>query len=316
MGSAMSECAFVHENAAAHVVLALEPEESVRVHRHIALCPHCASIVHDIEEAVSLLPYAVPLAEPPARVKQSLLSETARLSSTDGEFADPMFPVGPGGRTLTLPASSEGWLGRRRVARRPNRRRFHPNWEYLVAPLAAVPLVLALAIVGGWAFQTQSELSDRSDEVSELRVANETLAHQLASVTEGMPDIGAQKIALDPVGADFAGSASYLLANPDQNAVTVVLRKATGADAFTVICESKDGQLLELGEVAVNEDGNGANSWQLPMPAGRLRSVHIQPAGESDGATADGLLIEDVLRVEMADDLGADDGTAARASSR
>lgn len=67
----------VREDLELYAVGALPASESAAVAAHLAECPACRSAAEDIAEIVTLLPDAVPLREPPARLRTRIL-EAAR----------------------------------------------------------------------------------------------------------------------------------------------------------------------------------------------------------------------------------------------
>jgi len=169
------DCSFVEENAPALALGALEPDEATRINHHISWCPGCAKLVHESRKAANYLPFLSPQASPSALVKSALFARIESLQLL--EQADPKELWS--GIPSTQPVSSfeaaavtrrRSFLGVRRKGSAPARRRV--NWELIVAPLAAVPLVVALAIVGGWALKTQDRLDSQVAFANDLEDQN------------------------------------------------------------------------------------------------------------------------------------------------
>ena len=56
---------------------ALEPEEALLVKEHLAHCPDCRAEVAAYQAVVGLLCYAIPLQEPPAHLRERILTHIA-----------------------------------------------------------------------------------------------------------------------------------------------------------------------------------------------------------------------------------------------
>jgi anti-sigma-K factor RskA len=80
-------CAEVHPNLAPFVLGGLEPEESAEVWRHLASCPRCQDEVRELQKVNRALEAAPPPADPPAFLKDEILSRVRaeRSSASDKE---------------------------------------------------------------------------------------------------------------------------------------------------------------------------------------------------------------------------------------
>ena len=67
-------CAEIHPNLAAFVVGGLEPEEAVEVRGHLASCPDCRHELEELRKVNRALEAAPPPADPPAYLKDEILS--------------------------------------------------------------------------------------------------------------------------------------------------------------------------------------------------------------------------------------------------
>jgi anti-sigma factor RsiW len=75
----------VDEQVVGRALDALPPDEAVQVDRHVATCPACHRLLHDVQEMAHLLTLVVPPAQPPyhckARVMERIVREGARQRS-------------------------------------------------------------------------------------------------------------------------------------------------------------------------------------------------------------------------------------------
>jgi anti-sigma factor RsiW len=65
----------------AFVLGALDPEEALQVGEHLATCPTCRAEADAFRATLDVLPYAVPLLDPPSHVKQQILARIAASHS-------------------------------------------------------------------------------------------------------------------------------------------------------------------------------------------------------------------------------------------
>jgi anti-sigma-K factor RskA len=83
----MMKCAEVHPNLGAYVLGGLESEEEAEVERHLAFCPSCQDELKEFEEVSQALKSAPPLVDPPAYLKDEILSRVRaeEMSSSNEE---------------------------------------------------------------------------------------------------------------------------------------------------------------------------------------------------------------------------------------
>jgi hypothetical protein len=289
------DCAYVQELAAPYVMAALEPDDQRRVDRHRNRCQSCEQVIVDTREAVSLLAFSVPMIAPPARAKSSLMDRIAQTAQVEPRFPQPALAAAT---TLTIPSSRgalapipEGWEEANRsrplsVPGKPSRTgRFRPSWQLIATPLATVPLVLALGIVGVWAFNTQNRLSARSAEVNSLSAQVVTLRGQLDTVNSTLADVDGFMEAADakrydvlPSNASSSNAVGQVIANPGTDQAMLVVKGLSGGHAmYEVLVESNGGSLVSAGELPVSEDGAGKAVLELTQPFASYRSVHVKP---------------------------------------
>jgi hypothetical protein len=301
------ECAYVRDLAASYVMAALEPDERRRIDRHRNRCQNCDGALAEVRETVSYLAFTAPQIAPPARAKTALIERIAHTRQTEALFPQPPLPA----PTLTIPSSRgalapipEGWEEANLATRRPlagkqdRARRFLPNWTLLATPLATVPLVLALGIVGVWAMNTQDRLSARSAEVASLNNQVDNLNDRVSTLSNTLADVDKFMVAADAVTYQMAASdgsstpkaVGQVIANPGTDEAMLVVKGLSGHATYEVLLESNGGNMVSAGVVPV-KDGAGTTVLKLTQPFASYRSVHLKPKPESEvGPSSDSVL--------------------------
>lgn len=161
------------EQAVAWALHALEPDEEEAFRRHLPGCADCRATEAETEEILAALGGAVPVDEPPPRLRDRILDEAARTPQVPQARLAARESRGPGGGAGNGP--SRGVPPRRRAARR-GRPRLRAR---RVAALATAAVVAVAAIVGlsGYAAALKSE---RDSEAARAQ-GMVTLVRQLAT---------------------------------------------------------------------------------------------------------------------------------------
>jgi hypothetical protein len=289
------ECAYVRDLAASYVMTALEPDEHRRIDRHRNRCQRCDGAIAEIRATVSYLAFAGPQVAPPVRAKLALMERIAQASQTEYLFPQPAIAT----PTLTIPSSQgalapipEGWEPANPSTRGPlsektdQSRWFRRNWHLLATPLATVPLVLALGIVGVWAMNTQNRLSARSAQVQTLSLQVNDLNDRVKTLDNTLADVDKFIEAADAIHYDMSASTSsspskavgQVIANPGTDEAMLVVKGLGGGHAtYEVLLESNAGRMVSAGELPVSADGAGKAVLKLSQPFSSYRSVHIKP---------------------------------------
>jgi hypothetical protein len=262
------------------------------------------------------------MAAPSDAAKKSLF---ARIESTPRTApalaAAPSLPT-----TLTLPSSKafmqpipEGWVPKTSAPPKSSRSRFRPSWGLIATPLATVPLVLALGIVGLWAMNTHAQLNDRTaqvqtlnEQVSFLNSQVTTLNSSIASVDKFIPADDAKRYDIDSTDSDAAGQ---VIANPGTDqAMLLVQGLENRSSTYEVLLESSAGTMVSAGDLPVNDEGKGMTVLSIDQPFSSYRAVHIR-LKENDGSfsASDTELVTtpDTLFAEIDSNLGQSDDTGA-----
>lgn len=315
------ECAFVSEEIEAYALGALDADESARVERHISSCPRCARHLEQAASVTSLLPF---LAAPVGVPTTALTGIFARIERDQSTPDQPLPTLNPWEadqpmRSWTIPSSQEAY-----AAARPNAsltaaglatRKRRLNWEVWAAPLAAMPLVLALAIVGGWAMNTRSNLQDQKSAMQVVKKENQQLSAQLLtfpSATMAAADANQADFSLDSVNSSTAGGALKQLS--DSKVVTVeVWNLPSGVNACQIELEGMDGRRTNAGTMTINGSGSGNGTYSLALPLSAYRTVHVMPVIRSGNSSAPPT---ELLMAQINANLGDAGGTAADARLR
>ncbi len=309
------DCAYVQELAAPYVMAALEPDEQRRVDRHRNRCHACEQVIVETREAVSLLAYSVPMVAPPARARVSLMDRIAQTAQLETRFPQPALAAATPTPmpTLTIPSSRgalaplpEGWEGANRSlpstesGKTSRTGRFRPNWQLIATPLATVPLVLALGIVGVWAMNAHNRLSAKSAEVSTLSAEVAALRGELDLTKDALADVDgfieaadARRYDMLPSAASASNAFGQVIANPGTDEAMLFVKGLSGDHAmYEVLLESNGGSLVPAGELPVGEDGDGMAVLDLAQPFATYRSVHVKPkTGDSSFSASDSVAV-------------------------
>lgn len=320
------DCQFVEENAAGFALGSLSVDEAQRVMQHLPWCPACSRLVHAEQETIGYLAFLAPHASPPARARTALRDRIAadRLAGTARSAATVDEPI----RTVTIPASTIEVIsppvrpaaridGTGRTHKRSGKRRF--RWELIAAPLAAVPLVLALAIVGGWALHTQGQLRDEREAAEASESQNAQLLNEVTQLSNMLG--GEQsKWTLSGAHPDLGNSANGRLTTVGVERIWAnleVWNLPKSGDGYQVLLETKDGKLHSVKEFSVDANGYANVKFVVSNPLKLYQAVRIRPVANDQSSTvSDSFAPSDVLWMDLQSNLGTQIGTEANARAK
>jgi hypothetical protein len=312
----MLDCQYVEENGAGLALGALDPDETARVNAHLSWCPNCARLVHELRKTVSYLPYTSPQATPSLAVKARLfdrINASESLSSpgnidllTIPASSIHVIDASPALATPTLPLSGQKVV-------HPAKKRL--KWEMIVAPLAAVPLVVALAIVGGWALRTQDRLNDQVAQSQDLETENADLNAQVTLLHNFVTDEQTRRFEFNAADSDIGSNTASgtLVGIVNKPLATLSVWNLPHSDTgYQVTVETKQGEIVQAGQFIVDAEGRAELNLEIQRPLQDYRTVHIteRPAPEQT-TTNDSLDVNDVLWIDMESNLGQPGGTEA-----
>lgn len=286
------DCAAIHDLIPAYALNALPGEEVPGVRSHLASCPSCATSLAEYERIAAMMAHLAPQATPPPDVKAALfarIGQTHTAQRAVGRVTAITSSPARQGATLSLPASrptmtsppaTEPPVPRARSSRRfgaPGRRTAwsaRRSWRSYAMPVAttAMPLVLALAIVGGWGYSLRDDAASARDDQNFMGTFSSVLSggdgnlYQLVSA------------------AEVAGAEGQFLANPDGNdgilMVSGLVPQRAG-QSYEVWIE-RDGEKFKYSDLDIDSRGNGQMLIEVTGSFKLCRGVYIQLAPVND----------------------------------
>ncbi len=297
-------CAAVQDLVPGYALDALDPDDTARVDDHLARCRPCAQKLAELERTVAMLPYLSRRATPPPDVKATLFtriaqSHTANMDARHAAAAQPVpsrsltvhaipaasstIPASPSARETTSTGAaagrSGGWRGRAGLpARGGLAGASQRGWRGYGLPVAttAIPLVLALALVGGWAYSLYDDASAARDDQEMMGTFSGVLASGEGNLYELISS------------ADAPEAEGQFLASLDGNdGILLVsgLQPEQSGRTYEVWIE-QDGQRFLYSDLDVDSRGNAKMLIEVDGTFQRCRGVYVQlaPVRESGGA--------------------------------
>lgn len=287
------DCDAIHDLATGYVLDALEPDEIELVEAHIRDCASCAAHTAELERTVSVLPYLSRRVAPPPDVKAALFSRIAQAQAQPASPSEQRSVPAPRrpstvhaipDATPTIPAARTAARKQRGLfGRSSGRSRWAVpgSWRSYSIPVAttAIPLVLALALVGGWAYTLYDDAVDARVDQNFMGTFSSLLAGgdgDLFELTSTASAEGAEGQFL----ASLDGSDGILMVSglqPEQSNQT-----------YEVWIE-EEGQKYRYSTLDVDSSGNGQLLIEVDGTFKRCRGVYIQlaPVDGDGGARSD-----------------------------
>ncbi len=276
-------------DAAGYALGALEPAERQVIDHHIRTCQACAGRVSQDMRTVGMLPFALASQLKPAPdVKATLFARIAHSQHVAAEASVPTRQIAAGlPTTLTIPASRPTLTGSGTAA-------VDSSAPFLMAPpaarsrwmttLIATPLLLALVLVGGWSLQLRSQLTAQESALSSQASELTTLKASLANFGSG--DV--QEFQLQPQAGAPQAEGQLFLSPDHRDAIVRVDLNAQQASGSARILMNNNGTIEPLGEVSLDERGQGQANLTFTEPLAQGQSIHIQavPVDAAVGASS------------------------------
>jgi hypothetical protein len=277
-----AECAYVQELAAGFALGALDPEDQQKVLDHIAVCPPCRLILNQSKQTAAMLPFSSPSAMPPLHAKAALFSRIAQSSrAATAEISAPSVTI-PASAAGPAPAPLPDQRWRLPLFGRPDSSR--PSRLYLPL-LATVPLVIALALVGGFAMTSQADVDNLQAQLLSVRQDLNDTQQSLDTVDDfaAKDDTVIYELPGQD-GGSYGGAHGTVLANPGTTDAVLLV---SGLDAkpkdcrYEVWLEGQDGYIIRAAEFGVDNEGRGAVKLSLEQPFNNFMTLHVRR--KSDG---------------------------------
>ncbi|MBA2521071.1 MAG: zf-HC2 domain-containing protein [Chloroflexia bacterium] len=279
-------------DAAGYALGALEPAERQVIDHHLRTCPACAERVsHDVR-AVGMLPFAVSSQLKPAPdVKATLFARIAHSQQAAAAAALPTartrLPELP---IQTIPSSRPGAGGARSPVGNPPPRYLaasaaRSSW---MTAIVATPLLLALVLVGGWSLQLRSQMTAQETAMSSQTSELTSLRATLANFASG--DV--QTVQLMPQAAAPQAEGQFLLSPDQTEAIVQVDLNTRDAGGSAQILMNNNGSIEPIGNVTLNERGQGQVMVTFDQPLTESQSIQVQavPVDPSVAAPSELLL--------------------------
>ncbi|HET9659755.1 MAG TPA: zf-HC2 domain-containing protein [Thermomicrobiales bacterium] len=255
----------------------LDAPQRAAIERHLSRCASCAALVDSYRQTAAVLALAVPLASPPASARTALMTRIAATPQT----AAPARSVYAGSldalRTPTLPSSLV-------VDPSPTPPELQSAWwRVYAAPLATLPLLLALGLVAAWGLNNYSQLNDSANALAQRDMQIARLSSQLSNENnQGVANLvtspSTQRYNLSSeINGASAGAQGVLLTNA-QSGQAALQVSGLPSGIYTVFVQLDNGDMVPKTEFVVGELGSASTMVDLGGQVTDLKSVHIKPA--------------------------------------
>ena len=307
-----SDCRLVDETLDEYMLGVADPSQRDAVERHLFRCRPCSELIASYHQTVAALALAVPLATPPVSARTALLTRIAATPQSAAPVASVFSGRLDAFKTPTLPSSA---LGVTSAVLAPSQMA-SPSawWKVYAAPLATLPLLLALGLLGAWGFNNYAKLNDANDVIAQQ---DQTIA---ALSDYSNPD--------DQQAMQLAFSQSSLLYNltscgPTPSASSWGTMRAdpitgqaalqvTGlaAGSYSVLVQPQDGSMVQKATFDVESDGAATIALNLGEAVSDFQSLHIRPNSEiTETDVAIDVDVADVLMTALGPGINQNSGT-------
>jgi hypothetical protein len=264
----------VDDSLEEYVLGILESSRQVAIERHLVRCTACSALVASYEQIAAVLALAVPPATPPARARTALLTRVAQAPSPPASmYTGNLAEL----RTPSLPASN---LGLTAPAIRQQTRQSW--WKVYAAPLATLPLLLALGLVAAWGMNNYAKLNDSNSALAERDLQIARMSQQLSSEnSQGVANLltspSAKRYVLSPDVSVAGDDAKGTLVADAQHELAVLQVSGLSSGTYSVVVQTEDGDMVTKAEFDVGTLGSATALVDLGAQISELQSVHIRP---------------------------------------
>lgn len=303
-----NDCRLVDDAIDEYVLGIADTTRAVAIERHLLRCRRCAELVASYEQIALGLALAVPAVSPPLSARAATLSRVAATPQAaphpSGVFAGELDIF----RTPTLPDSSEVATSAPSLGQSQN-----AWWRVYAAPLATLPLLFALGLVGAWGFNNYMKLNDAQSAIAQLDQQVQSLDEQY-----NMDEQQVVRLAFSPTSQRYnmtsdpsAGNASLngtLLADPVTGQAALQV-EGLAPGTYSVLVQLSDGTMVRKATFLVGDDGTASTPIDLGEQVTDFQSVHIRPNSYTETDVAvDGEAI-DVLMAIIGPNINQNSGT-------
>lgn len=251
-------CEHCAEYAEAYVLGIADDIDAERIEQHLVYCGRCRREIAQQKHVVGYLPYATPLAEPGADVRDTLLSRIAAEPEigTTPTLADPWRP----NALLNPSADTEA---------EPRTSRFSGSMPSWVLPSLFAPLALTLIILGAWANSLHGDLR--------------TLRSPSSPAEETVSSVGdVQLYSMEPncTECEHRDASGQLGGNPDETTGVVIAWNLNPDEQHQVWCVDENGEKILVSDLEVAQSGDVFQTVNFPAALGGYQHVYV---ARSDG---------------------------------
>lgn len=263
----MMSAGHIDDLAPAYALGALEPDEMLAVDAHIRGCRTCQDAVDDAQRTAGMLSYLATPRIPSVDTKAALFARVAhaqRAAVTSAlpthsleQFRTPTIPASTGFDDLVVAAAPAGVATAIAAPSRQSR----TGW---MMSILSVPLLIALVATGMWGLQMRNQLSAQDFQMAELQ-------SELTNFGSG-----ANTYQLSP-GQAAPQAEGKIVIGADQKSGMLQIDTNTknGPQSFALWATQND-KLVQIGQVTVDQEGQGQARLQLDQPYLDYENVQLQ----------------------------------------
>ena len=287
-------CATVQDVAHDYVMDGGSPEDKVLVDGHCAACPACAAFIDSLQRTATMLAFTVPMKTPSFSAKASLFARVGHIESPadqrlyTGSMADFTSATLPS--AVTQPATDH-----ESVAPAPSS---PSRWQSFALPLATLPLLLALGIVGMWGLSAQMNLNNSEDDVDLLNARVQLMRQEisqngddLASIDNILQRPNTKQYAMYAPDPTTTGN-GMIWADPQGDHVALFLSNLDPeVGVYDVVLTESNGSTTTVDQIVINDQGSSMKLIDLGRPLSECESLSIRPnyvGNPSDSQIANG----------------------------
>ncbi|MCH6166363.1 anti-sigma factor domain-containing protein [Pseudonocardia alaniniphila] len=258
----------MNDQAVGWALNALEPDEEQAMQAHLPGCRFCRDVVRETELVMGELATSVEPVDPPARLRDDILAQAARIPQLGREKTLAT------GRQAGLMASDARVPGNDRPTLRD---RGHPRRRWLSARLVAVAAAVTVVFgVGGLAVYTAQVQQQRDAQIAQ----SQSLADLVAQLDR--PGTSHAMLSTD-AGRTLA---AVLVTASDRTVVTTGLPPNDRNDTIYVLWGLGAGDPRPLGSFDVTAPGSGVQGIDSPAgePAFPSYAISLEPGRDVPAA--------------------------------
>jgi anti-sigma-K factor RskA len=268
----------LHEAAGLYALDALDANEREAFEAHLKTCGVCGEEVRSLRAVAAALPHAVPLADPPTRLRNRVMAIAGARSDASRSNVVPMQPPAAGRRPSSFLAGASGWLG------------------------AAAMLVVSIGL-GGYSLALRQDIRDLEADLqsalarldrSETQVAVATRSVQAAEARMAVltaPDLTQVNLLAQPIAPRASGRAFLSRGRGLMFTASNLppLRAGRGYQLWIVTPQAT----LSAGMLQVDDSGRVAQTFNAPqdLPSSVILAVTEEPAAGVPAPTGDKYLV-------------------------